>query len=143
MKTIRAIVGDQEIETVDRRTSVLEVARRMAARQIGAVPVVDGGRVVGIFTERDILTRIVAAGRVPEDTVVGDVMSTNLVLATHNETYETCLGRMQTTRVRHLIVVDDEQNLAGVVSLRDLLAVDIDEKSEAISLLNAYVHFGK
>ena len=143
MKTIRAIVGDQEIETVDRRMSVLEVARRMAHRGIGAVPVVDGDRVVGIFTERDILTRIVAAGRVPEDTVVEDVMSTNLVLAKHNETYETCLGRMQTSRVRHLIVVDDDQHLAGVVSLRDLLAVDIDEKSEAISLLNAYVHFGK
>ena len=143
MKTIRAIVGDRETVTVDRRTSVLDAVQRMAERQIGAVPVVDGDRVVGIFTERDVLMRIVAAERVPAETIIGDVMSTNLVLASDNETYEACLARMQGAGIRHLIVVDAEQHLAGVVSLRDLLAVDIDEKSEAISLLNAYVHFGK
>ena len=143
MKTIRAIVGDRETVTVDRRTSVLDAVQRMAERQIGAVPVVDGDRVVGIFTERDVLVRIVAAERVPAETIIGDVMSTNLVLASDNETYEACLARMQGAGIRHLIVVDAEQHLAGVVSLRDLLAVDIDEKSEAISLLNAYVHFGK
>jgi CBS domain-containing protein len=143
MKTIRAIVGGQKTLTVDSRTSVRDVVRQMAERQIGGVPVVDGDRVVGIFTERDVLTRIVAAGRVPDETLVGDVMSTNLVLATLDESYEACLSRMQSSHVRHLIVIDEQQRLAGVVSLRDLLAVDIDEKAEAISLLNAYVHFGK
>ena len=143
MKTIRAIVGDRETVTVDRRTSVLDTVRQMAACQISAVPVVDGDRVAGIFTERDIMTRVVAESRAPETTTVGDVMSTNLVVARLNETYEACLSRMQSARVRHLIVVDDDQHLAGIVSLRDLMAVDLDEKAEEITLLNAYVHFGK
>ena len=143
MKTIRAIVGNRETVTVDRRQSVLDTVRRMAACQIGAVPVVDGDRVAGIFTERDIMTRVVAEARPPESTPVGDVMSTNLVLATLNETYEACLSRMQSARVRHLIVIDGDQHLAGIVSLRDLLAVDLSEKAEEITLLNAYVHFGK
>ena len=112
----------------------------MAEHNIGAVPVVDGDRLAGIFTERDVLTRVVAAGRDPASTLVSDVMSTDLVVAEVSESYETCLGRMKQARVRHLIVLD-QGRLAGILSLRDLLAADIDEKEEAITLLNAYVHY--
>ena len=67
-------------------------------------------------------------------------MSSGLVVAESAESYETCLSRMQQAHVRHLIVLD-QGRLAGIVSLRDVLAVDIDEKDEAIALLNAYVHY--
>ncbi len=87
-----------------------------------------------------MLTRVVAAGRDPDDHAVGDVMSTDLIVADVSESYEVCLSRMQQAHVRHLIVLDGRR-LAGIVSLRDVLAADIDEKAEAITLLNAYVHY--
>jgi CBS domain-containing protein len=140
MKSIRAIVGNRETVTVASMTSVLDAARVMSERHIGALPVVDGERLAGIFTERDIMARIVAEARDPRATPVADVMSTELVVSDIGETCEQCLGRMQQARVRHVIVLDNGR-LAGIVSLRDLMAADIDDKAEAITLLNAYVHY--
>jgi len=140
MKSVKAIVGAQETATVGPSASVLEAAGVMARRGIGAVPVVDGDRLAGIFTERDVLTRVVAAGVDPAATPVSAVMSTQLVIADIDEPYDVCLQRMQQARVRHLIALDHGR-LAGIVSLRDLLAIDLDEKDDAITLLNAYVHY--
>jgi CBS domain-containing protein len=91
MKTVRAIIGDRETVTVGCSTCAREAARLMAARQIGALPVVDGDRLAGIFTERDILVRIVAAGLDPAETPVAQVMSSHLVVAEVGESWETCL----------------------------------------------------
>src|SRR5437588_787160 len=140
MKSIKAITGDQQTVTVERLTSVQEAARVMTASRIGCVPVLDGDRLVGIFTERDVMGRVVAAGLDAAKTAVGDVMSSDLVVADLNESYDTCLDRMLQARVRHIIVLDNGR-LAGVVSLRDLLAVDAREKAEENTLLNAYVHY--
>jgi len=140
MKSIRSIVANRETVTVDSMTSVLDAARVMSARHIGAVPVVDGERLVGIFTERDVMARIVAEARDPHATPIADVMSTDLVVTEINETFDACLARMQQARVRHVLVLDNGR-LAGIVSLRDLMAADLDDKEEAISLLNAYVHY--
>ena len=103
------------------------------------MPVVDGERVAGIFTERDVMARVVAAGVNPAETPVSAVMSTSLVVADVRDTHDVCLRRMQQARVRHLLVLDNGR-LAGVLSLRDLLALELDEKDEAVTLLNAYVH---
>ena len=142
MKSVRSIVGKRETVTVHSLTSVLDTARVMSKHQIGAVPVIDidGERLAGIFTERDLMARIVAEGRDPHGTPVRDVMSTDLVVADIAEPCEACLSRMQQARVRHLIVLDGGR-LAGIVSLRDLMAADLDDKDEAITLLNAYVHY--
>jgi len=140
MKTAKAIVGAQETVVMGPDASVLDAARVMAAHQIGAVPVVDGSRLAGIFTERDILVRVVAAGLDPAATPIAEVMSTQLVTAEAGESHETCLQRMQQARVRHLLVLEGGA-LAGILSLRDLLALDLHEKDEAIALLNAYVHY--
>jgi len=111
----------------------------MAAHHISAVPITDSGQLVGIFTERDVLTRIVATDRNPASTAVGEVMSSTLIVASINDSYETCLERMRQAHIRHLIVLDNDR-MAGIVSMRDLMAVDLDEKLETITLLNAYVH---
>jgi len=140
MKSVKAIIENQQTATVAPSTSVLDAAIMMARRGIGAVPVVEGDRLAGIFTERDVLTRVVAAGVDPAGTCVLDVMSTQLVVADVSEPYDVCLQRMQQARVRHLIVLDGGR-LAGIVSLRDVMAVDLDEKDDAITLLNAYVHY--
>jgi CBS domain-containing protein len=140
MRSIKAIVGDRDTVTVDALTTVADAARIMAARHIGAVPVLAGERLVGIFTERDVLTRVVAAGVNADVTPVGDVMSTELVVSDVGEGYDVCLTRMQQAHVRHLIVLD-RGRLTGILSLRDLMRVDLDEKDEALTMLNAYVHY--
>jgi CBS domain-containing protein len=140
MRSIKAIVGERQTVTVDALTTVGDAARVMALHQIGAVPVLEGERLAGIFTERDVLTRVVAASRDAERTLVREVMSAELVVADVGESYDLCLTRMQQAHVRHLILLEGG-GLAGILSLRDLLRVDLDEKDEAITMLNAYVHY--
>jgi CBS domain-containing protein len=140
LKSIKAIAGLRETVTATHQTSVRDAAGLMARHHIGALPVVDGDRLVGIFTERDALARVLAAGLDPGATPLASVMSTQLIAAEVNEAYEVCLQRMQQARVRHLIVLD-QGRLAGILSMRDLVAVDLVEKDEAITLLNAYVHY--
>ncbi len=140
MKPISAVIQGQDTAVVPRQASVVDAVRIMTARNIGAVPVVEDERLVGIFTERDVMARVVAVGLDPKSTPVGDVMSPDLVTADVRDSCDTCLRRLQQARVRHLIVLN-EGRLAGILSLRDLLAVDADEKDEAINLLNAYVHY--
>ena len=139
MKCVKEIVVGQDLVTVSSLVPVTEAARIMAARDIGAVPIADGGRLVGIFTERDALTRIVAAGLDPASTPIGEVMSSALVVANIDDTCDRCLERMRQAHIRHLIVLDKDR-MAGIVSMRDLMAVDLDDKLETITLLNAYVH---
>jgi CBS domain-containing protein len=140
MKSVRAVIDARETITVGPLTSVQEAGRVMTRHQIGAVPIIDGDRLAGIFTERDVLARVVAAGLDPASTPVADVMSTQLVIADVNEPYDVCLQRMQQAHVRHLIVLEHGR-LSGVISLRDLMAVDLSEKDDVINLLNAYVHY--
>jgi len=140
MKSIKSIIGGRATITVHPSASVRETAQVMATHRIGAVPVIDVERLVGIFTERDLLTRVVADGLDTASTTVADVMSTELVIANLSESYDVCLQRMHQAGVRHLIVLN-QGCLAGILSLRDLLRVDLDEKDEAITLLNAYVHY--
>ena len=140
MRPIGPLVANRDVVVVDIAASVTHAARIMSEKQIGAVPVVDGERVAGIFTERDVMSRVVAAGVNPAETPVSAVMSTSLVVADVRDSHDVCLRRMQQARVRHLLVLDSGR-LAGVLSLRDLLALELDEKDEAVTLLNAYVHY--
>ena len=140
MKPIRALIENREVTVVDVGTSIAQAARIMSERQIGAVPVLDGVRVAGIFTERDVLARVVAVGVDAERTPVSSVMSTSLVVADVAEPHDVCMRRMQQARVRHLLVLRDGR-LAGILSMRDLLALELDERDEAITLLNTCVHY--
>jgi CBS domain-containing protein len=140
MKSIKAIVGQRDTITINASTSIAEAARVMTRHQIGALPVLQGERLAGIFSERDVLGRIVAEGRDPQTTSVRDAMSTDLVVADIGESCDDCLNRMQQSHVRHLIVLD-QGRLAGILSLRDILSVELAEKDEAITLLNAYIHY--
>jgi CBS domain-containing protein len=137
---VRAIIRDRETFTVEPDATILSATRLMAERQVGAVPIVDANRLVGVLSERDVMTRVVAAGLDAASTRVADVMSTELVVANADEPYEVCLPRMQQARVRHLIVLD-QGRLAGLISFRDVMEVESDERAEAITLLNAYVHY--
>lgn len=119
--------------------SAEEAARYMAERNVGAVVVLEQGELAGLLSERDILTKVVATARDPKKTRVSEIMSANLVLVDANRTYEDCLALMKQNAIRHLPVVDNGK-LLGLVSLRDLLQVDVSEKEDEIKMMRAYIH---
>jgi CBS domain-containing protein len=142
MKTLGSIVKDsnRELYTVPADESVRGAALYMTERNIGAVTVVEGERVVGLFSERDLMRRVVAEGRDPASVRVREVMTTELTTASPQESYEEGLRKMQQYRCRHLPVLESN-NLLGLISLRDLLEVDADQKAEEIRMLNTYIHY--
>jgi CBS domain-containing protein len=141
MKTIGALVsGRTEVYQLGTDQSVREAARYMTERRVGAVSILEGTRLVGVVSERDIMARVVAAGLDLDRTKVGDVMSRDLVVAETGESHEDGLRKMKQAGCRHLPVVQGDR-LVGMVSQRDLLQVDLTEKDEEIRWLNAYIHF--
>ena len=140
MKTVGSIVGGREVYFLRVDQSVSEASRYMTSRKVGAVSVLDGTRLVGILSERDIMGRVVAKGLDPDETAVGSVMTKDLVVAHAGESYEDGLRRMQQAGCRHLPVVEGDR-LLGMVSLRDLLQLDLSAKDEEIRWLNAYIHY--
>ena len=139
MKYIVDIASDHPTFTAPTGQSVRQVVQYMSEMGVGAMPVINDGKVVGIFTERDLMTRVVAAGLNPDRTQVESVMTTDLVLAEAGEPYLVSLHKMQQAGCRHLPVVKDGK-LIGMVSLRDLLQVEVDEKDEEVKMIVSYMY---
>ena len=140
MKSIGDLVAGREVFFVRADQSVRDVARYMAERRVGAVSVLEGTRLAGIVSERDIMTRLVARGLDPDATRAGEIMTRDLVVAEASDSHEDGLRKMKQAGCRHLPVVQADR-LVGMVSLRDLLQIDLTEKDEEIRWLNAYIHF--
>jgi CBS domain-containing protein len=140
MKTIGALVGDRELYHVVGDMTIREVAAYMTERRVGAVAVLEGTRLAGIISERDIMGRVVARSASPDATRVKDVMTRELVVAHTGDAHDEGLRKMKQAGCRHLPVVEGDR-LVGMVSQRDLLQVDLTEKDEEIRWLNAYIHF--
>ena len=111
-------------------TTVYEAVVSMVQRRCGAIAVTKGEKLIGIFTERDLLTRVVGQGRDVETTVVGDVMTGTVETAFTTDSASLCMGRMNHGRFRHMPVVDKEGNLAGMLSQRDFLSYAMREVFE-------------
>ncbi|MGB8064264.1 MAG: CBS domain-containing protein [Candidatus Sulfotelmatobacter sp.] len=120
MKTLRDLIQDRRLYSVESTRSVLEAARYMMEHNVGAVPVLRDGDLVGIFSERDIMNRVVAVGRTPGTTAVSEVMTANPRAVAADESIEECLFIMREFGFRHLPIVDGKE-LKGLVSLRDVL----------------------
>jgi CBS domain-containing protein len=128
-----------DVVSIQPTASVLEAARLMNDRGVGGVVVVDeANSLLGIFTERDILRRVVAAGLPPETTSVADVFTRDIVTCTPDMNVEEIGAIMSTRRVRHLPVVD-VLGLHGVVTIGDLLAHRLSDQETTIQHLNSYV----
>ena len=131
MKQIAELIEGQILTVLDADDKVREAARRMSERNIGAAAVVDEGKLTGIFSERDLMTRVVAQGLNPDSTTVGDVMTRELVVIDPDENIDSAIERMHAIGSRHLPVVD-EGKLVGMLSIRDLLEVDdADQRRKA------------
>jgi len=133
------LVRDQETYRADVNQSVLDVARAMVDRNIGAVPVLEDGQLVGVFSERDLMKRVVVPGLNPATTLVSEVMTSEPLTVDARENPETCLVLMRRHGFRHLPVCEGEA-LVGFVSLRDLLLHDLNEKDYDIRMMRAYIH---
>jgi CBS domain-containing protein len=119
--------------------SVLDVCRYMTERNVGAVCVFDGTRLVGLFSERDVVQRVIAKGRDPGQVMVDEVMTTGVVVAQPDEDYEVVLDRMRVANVRHLPVVSGEK-LMGMLSMRDLLHAHERTREFELQALTDYVY---
>jgi CBS domain-containing protein len=120
MATLRDIVKDRKVYSIDAGRTVLEAARFMMEHNIGALPVLRGGELAGIFSERDVMNRVVAVGRTPGHTAVSEVMTANPRTVNVDESVEECLFIMHEFGFRHLCIVEGK-DLRGLVSLRDIL----------------------
>jgi CBS domain-containing protein len=132
------LINNQDTYRAEGTQTVLEVAQAMVARNIGAVPVLRGGVLVGIFSERDLMKKVVAEGRDPRTTRLEEVMTEDPLTVSPDETVENCMVLMRRHGFRHLPICDGKQ-LLGVVSLRDLLLHDLTEKDYEVRMMRAYI----
>ena len=132
---------DETPATATAETSVAEAIQTMLDRRVGAVAVVDHEfKVVGVFTERDVLRRVVGEARNPAATRVADVMTTEVICCSPETTLEEARGVMKNRRIRHLPVLDDQGRLLGLVSIGDLNAHQEHAQEHHIHLLNEYLY---
>jgi len=132
------LINKQDTHLAEANQTVLEVARAMVERNIGAVPVLRDGLLVGIFSERDLMKRVVVEGRDPQATRVEEVMTDDPLTVTPEENLETCMILMRRHGFRHLPVCEGKQ-LRGIVSLRDILLHDLSEKDHEVRMMRAYI----
>jgi CBS domain-containing protein len=126
------------VACIDREQSVLEAAQQMNAHRIGSLVITEGDRVVGIFTERDVLTRLVAAQRDPVHTKVADLMTSPVLTCCLTTPISECKQMMSTRRIRHLPVVEDGK-LAGIVTAGDISARELLDSRGTIEYLSEYI----
>ena len=136
---IKDVIRDREPYSIKATASVQDAAEFMSARNIGAVCVVDeSGKLLGVFSERDVLNRVVVQRLDPTLVKVGDVASDLRAVIRCDETPHQALERMELIGTRHLPVVDDDR-WVGMLSMRDLLRVELGEQGDEIKLLQEYI----
>jgi CBS domain-containing protein len=141
MTTIRDLLEVKSSETnysVDINQTVMEALKLMASAHIGAVLITEGGRIVGIYTERDYVIKGELEGRTARTTTLRDVMTGSMYTVNMDTSVEQCMALMNTHRIRHLPVVADGQ-LVGLVSMRDVITEVLANKESEIKGLENYI----
>ncbi len=139
MILIRDVIRNREPYSMKPSASVQDAAEFMAARNVGAVCVVDDeGKLLGVFSERDVVKRVVLQKSDPTTIRVGDVTSELRAVIRCDETPHQALERMELIGTRHLPVVDGER-WVGMLSMRDLMRVELSEQGDEIKLLHEYI----
>jgi CBS domain-containing protein len=139
MKTLRDIMRYGFLFTVDHDATVAEAVRIMTKNNVGIACVLDRAQLVGVFSERDVVQRVVDRGLDPASTPVRQVMTTDLVVADADEDYQSAIHKMDQANIRHLPVVSEGQ-LISMLSIRDLLRVNMEDKDAEIHHLHAYLY---
>jgi len=143
MATLQSILSRKgvQVDTIPPTETALDAAKLMNEKRIGALVIIDAeARILGMFTERDILTRIVATDKAPANTPVSDVLTSDIITASPQTSISEAQKVMTANRVRHLPVIDKEGKLAGMISIGDLLRYELEAKDQTISDLKQYVY---
>ena len=140
MKTVKQILDTKgnTVWTIAPDRSVFDALSLLAEKNIGALAVVDNGRLVGMFTERDYARQIVLQDRRSKETEVRQVMTRKIAVVHPGNTVEECMALVTDMRVRHLPVFDGD-NLAGIVSIGDLVKANIADQQFLIEQLENYI----
>lgn len=141
MKTVRQLLDDKgsHVVSVSPDTTVFQALEVMAAKGIGAVLVVEDGKVVGVMSERDYARKVILLGKSSHDTPVREIMTGRVVYARPDHTVPECMALMTDKRIRHLPVLDHGR-LIGVLSIGDLVKATISEQEFIIRQLENYIH---
>lgn len=128
----------ENVWTVSPHTTVFEAIQLLAQKNIGALPVVDRERLVGIFSERDYTRKVALAGKSSRGTCVREILSPEVVSATPHHSVEDCLRLMTENRIRHLPILEDDR-LVGIISIGDLVNWIISTQTAALDQMEAYI----
>lgn len=139
MESIKDLLIGREVFTVHSGTSIKETINYMASKSVGLLPVMKDEKLVGVFSERDLVKRVIAKDKDLNSTLVDDVMSTSLVIAKIDESNESVLAKMKEAKTRHILIINDDK-LVGVLSLRDLLEIDLNQCKTTVEVLNNYIY---
>lgn len=141
MKTVAELLRskpDHTVYTISPATFVFDAVKLMADKNIGALMVMDGEKIVGIFTERDYARKIILLGKASKETPVRDIMTSSVIYVHPGQTNEECMALMTEHRLRHLPVLVDGK-LVGLISIGDLVKDIISEQKFIIDQLIHYI----
>ena len=139
MHTLRHVIQSQKLVHAAPTATVFEVAALMSEARVGCIPVLEGDRLAGVFSERDLMTRVVVEGVDPHSTPVSSVMTRDVITASLDDRVERCLDKMRGCGCRHLPVMAEGRVIA-MISMRDLMRDEIEEQGEEIRGLREYIH---
>jgi len=141
MKTVAQLLRAKghEVLSVSPETTVFAALELMAEKDVGALIVLEGGRVVGIFSERDYARKVVLRGKSSREIPVREIMSSRVLYVRPEQTIEECMALMTNKRVRHLPVLEEEERLVGVISIGDVVKAIISEQEFVIEQLQNYI----
>ena len=141
MKTLKQLIEskDKKLAAVAPEQSVLRALEIMAENDVGALLVLDGKRLAGVFSERDYARKVILQGKASKSTKVSEIMTGKVVYVTLNRTIEECMAIMTEKHCRHLPVLDDDHNVVGIVSIGDMIKEMISQQKFIIDQLENYI----
>ncbi len=139
MSRVRDIIHNRELFSVEEQQTVSDVARRMADLHVGAILVLDGDQLRGVFSERDLMHRVVLARRDPAHTPVAEVMSRDLATVDELASIEEAMETMRRCGCRHLPVMRGSKVVA-FLSMRDVMNHELEQKTEELHHMRSYIH---
>jgi CBS domain-containing protein len=141
MKTVRELLEGKtnRLLSISPDASVFEALQLMAAKDVGALVVLEGERLAGIFSERDYARKVVLVGKFSKETAVREIMTPKVLCVRPDQTVDQCMGLMTEHRTRHLPVLDGSK-VIGVISIGDVVKELLSEQQVIISQLESYIH---
>jgi CBS domain-containing protein len=141
MKLVKQLLEakGRHVLSISPDATVLDAVKLMAEKGVGALTVMEGTALVGVITERDYARKVILKGRASDTTTIREIMTSEVITTSGDESVEKCMNMMTDGRMRHLPVVDDGR-VVGIISIGDLVKAVIADQKEEIEHLEQYIH---